>query len=123
MTCLKTLGSMKIKDSKNPYGCKTPCGNCPYRKDAPLQLWKKEEFENLAHSEEQLFGRVYNCHKNNGTRCVGWLMMQDKNGFPNLTLRIDLTKFKVDREHLDSLHCRSEMYASIPEMIKANYKI
>jgi hypothetical protein len=32
-----------------------------------------------------------------------------------------LMKHNVDREYLDSLHCKSELYDSVEEMIEANY--
>lgn len=103
------------------YKCKTPCNNCPYRKDSKLQHWAREEFIQLLENDSQQFGKTYGCHKNNGTVCRGWLMMQDKNNFPSLSLRISLSKNNVDRVYLDALHCKSEMYDTVEEMIKTNY--
>jgi hypothetical protein len=108
------------------YCKKSPCENCPYRKDAPLQLWAKEEFEGLLASEQLdytsgNFGKIYGCHKQDGHVCVGWLIKQDENNFPSIQLRMSLSKNKVTREYLDSLHCKSELYKSVDEMINANY--
>lgn len=103
------------------YACKQPCSNCPYRTDAPLQLWHKSEYEKLLETENDYFGSVYNCHKNNGSICIGWLMKQDENRFPSIMLRISLSKNNITREYLDSLHSPSPLYKNVAAMIKANY--
>lgn len=103
------------------YFKKSPCNNCPYRKDAPLQLWAKEEFEDLLNSEKEQFGKIYGCHKKDGHVCVGWLMDQDKRNLPSIMLRMSLSKNNVTRKYLDSLHCKSELFESIEEMAKENY--
>lgn len=109
------------------YTKKSPCDNCPYRKDAPLKLWAKEEFEDLLKSEQVdtssgNFGKIYGCHKKDGHVCVGWLMKQDENNFPSIKLRMSLSANNVNREYLDSLHCKTGLYDSVEEMIKANYE-
>lgn len=100
----------------------TPCNNCPYRVDATRQLWHREEFKKLLANDDKQWAPVYACHKNNGCICVGWLMDQDRRNHPNLNLRMMLSKKSITREYLDSLHCPSEMYKSIEEMVKANYE-
>lgn len=100
---------------------KTPCANCPYRKDAPRRLWAKEEFADLLESENGAMGKTYGCHKKNGTVCRGWLMNQDKRHFPSIALRIQLSNQHIHRKYLDSLHCKSEMFESVQEMCEANY--
>src|ERR1700753_611730 len=99
----------------------TPCNNCPYRKDAPLQKWSIKEFEDLLAADKLLFSPVYGCHKKNGTICKGCLMNQDERAFPNLSLRMELSRQKVVRKYLDSLKCKSERYATVEEMSIANY--
>lgn len=102
--------------------CKTsPCKNCPYRKDAPLRHWSIEEFKDLLAKEMDYFGSVYNCHKQDGTICTGWLMNQDKRRFPSIALRLSLSKNKIDRSILDKLHFKSEMYDTVEEMCYTNY--
>jgi hypothetical protein len=103
------------------FGCTKPCGNCPYRKDAPLQHWSVEEFKELKASEGSQFGKVYGCHKKNGSTCIGWLMKQDENYFPSIALRMTLSKEGVTREYLDRLSSPSELYDTVDDMIKANY--
>lgn len=100
---------------------KSPCNNCPYRKDAPLQFWSKEEFQDLIKKEALQFGTVYVCHKNNGTVCKGWLMDQDKRDLPSIALRLKLSRENVTREYLDSLNCDSEIYESVKQMSLTNY--
>ncbi len=99
----------------------SPCNSCPYRKDAPLQLWDRYEFEKLLREDKEMFGGTYKCHKNNGSCCKGWLMNQDKRNHPNIALRITLLNHKITREYLDKLNCKSEMFDSIEEMATENY--
>ncbi len=101
--------------------CTTPCKSCPYRKDAPLQLWNKKEFLDVLINEKSELGVIYACHKKNGSTCIGWLMMQDKNRFPSIMLRLKLSRENVTREYLDKLHCSSEMFDTTEEMVKANF--
>ena len=104
------------------YECTKPCNNCPYRKDAPLQHWHKSEYEKLKQSEtDNMFGAIYNCHKKNGSVCIGWLIKQDENRFPSISLRISLSKNNITREYLDKLKSPSELYDSVDDMIEANY--
>lgn len=103
------------------FGCTKPCGNCPYRTDAPLKLWHKSEYEKLRKMENDQFGSIYMCHKQNGSICVGWLMKQDENYFPSIALRISLSKNNINREYLDKLKSPFPLYDSVESMIKANY--
>lgn len=103
------------------FTLKQPCNNCPYRKDAPLQHWAVEEFIDLLESEKDLMGKVYGCHKKNGHVCVGWLMDQDERRLPSIELRILISKNNVTREYLDDLRFDIPRYASICDMVQANY--
>lgn len=106
---------------KKLFECKSPCRNCPYRRDAPVAHWAKEEFEKVIEAEKSELGKVFGCHKNNGSICVGFLMNQDTRGFPSIALRLALSKHAVDRNYLDELKCKSDMYDSIEEMCRANF--
>jgi hypothetical protein len=103
------------------FTCTQPCNNCPYRTDAPLKHWHKEEYKKLLKMESDQMGAIYHCHKNNGSVCVGWLMKQDENRFPSISLRIALIKHNVNRKYLDSLNSPARLYRTVKEMIKANY--
>ncbi len=107
--------------SKNFFSGTQPCKNCPYRKDAPLQLWDKFEFEKLLQEDKKQFGGTYKCHKNNGSCCKGWLMDQDKRYFPNINLRLALTQNGITRTYLDKLKSRPPLYDNIKQMALANY--
>lgn len=104
------------------FKCKQPCNNCPYRKDAPLKLWSPDEFAQLLENDAAIFGNVYGCHKNNGSICVGYLIDQDRRRFPNINLRMMLSRLQIDRKYLDQLKSPAPMYSSIKEMISANFK-
>lgn len=100
---------------------KTPCQNCPYRRDAPLALWSIQEFIDLLKNERSQMGAVYGCHKKDGNVCVGWLIRQDEDRLPSIALRLMLSQKGITREYLDSLHCKSKMFNTVEEMIVANY--
>lgn len=106
---------------KLSFKCKSPCGNCPYRKDAPLQHWDISEFKDLLANQNDWMGKVYGCHKNNGAVCVGWLLMQKKNRFPSIALRLKLTTDNIDITYLDKLRSSKPLYKSTKEMIAANF--
>ena len=110
-----------MSEKINLFEATKPCGNCPYRKDAPLKLWDKYEFEKLLQTENQQFGSVYKCHKDNGGVCVGWLMKQKENGCPSISLRISLIKAGDIGSYLDSLSSPSPLYKNVKAMIRANY--
>jgi hypothetical protein len=99
----------------------TPCKDCPYRKDAPLQKWDKAEFSDLLEKDMDFMGALYNCHKKDGSVCKGWLIDQDKRNFPSIMLRIKLSREGITREYLDKLNSNAPLYPSIRAMIKANY--
>jgi hypothetical protein len=103
------------------FECKTPCGNCPYRKDAPREFWHRDEFRKVADSGRKFIGDNFLCHKNNGSICVGYLMVQIANGMPNIGLRLAIIQHGVSRDYFDSLYCKSELFASPEEMIEANF--
>lgn len=111
----------KSESKVDTFACTQPCNNCPYRKDAPLKLWDRSEYIKLLGEENKQFGGVYNCHKNNGSICIGWLMKQLENGCPNLTLRIIIISKKVGKEYFDSLNSPSPLYRNVRAMINANY--
>ncbi len=104
------------------FKCKSPCKNCPYRVDAPLQLWHKDHYiELMANDKDELHGKVYKCHKNNGSVCIGWLMDQYKRNCPSIQLRLALIRKKISWFYLRSLRCKSEMYGTIKDMVSANF--
>ena len=111
-----------MTENKVPlFHCTQPCGNCPYRTDAPVKHWHKSEFKKLLETENDAMGATYNCHKNNGSVCVGWLMKQDENRLPSIMLRVALSANKITREYMDSLHSPAPLFKDVKTMIKANF--
>lgn len=100
---------------------KTPCKNCPYRKDAPLAHWDKGHFKDLLENSEDSIGKTYLCHKENDNPCIGWLIDQKKNRYPSIQLCLSLIKHDVKADYLKSLKSNTPMYASVKEMIAANF--
>jgi hypothetical protein len=106
----------------NKTFCKqSPCASCPYRVDTPLKIWAVIEFKKLIETEKSQMGAVYSCHKQDGTLCTGWLMQQVKDYLPSIALRLTLLKHNITEEFLQSLSCKSPVYASVIEMCRANY--
>lgn len=103
------------------FECTKPCANCPYRTDAPLEHWHREEFIKVIESEKSYMGEVFSCHKQNGSVCVGWIMKQDELFFPSLKLRIELINHNVTREYLDKLSSTAPLYNTTEDMIRANF--
>lgn len=104
-----------------------PCNSCPYRKDAPRELWSREEFYGLLRNDrDELGGAIYGCH---GTRkvpegpsiCAGWLLDQKRRGLPAIQLRLSLMRSEAARTNLESVsNGGHELYSSIREMCAAN---
>lgn len=105
-----------------------PCQSCPYRKDTPTMLWHRSEFENLLRQDaNELGGHVFGCHKfrkqpsEEHRYCVGWLLDQQRRGYPSIQLRLSLIKDadlqKAVTQIGDGGH---ELYPSITAMCRAN---
>lgn len=112
----------KINKPVMDFCKKQPCNNCPYRTDAPLQFWDKQEFVNLWKEEKnEQFGKVFGCHKKDGHICIGWLLKQRDRNYPNINLRLQLIRKSVTAEYLESVSSPVPLYPSVESMIKANY--
>lgn len=98
----------------------TPCGDCPYRRDAPLGHWSPEEFIELERSDMDPTSPMYGCHKKDGTLCRGWLMDQRERDVPNLSLRMQMGMVRGFREVIASVHCPVPRWPSIRVMAQAN---
>jgi hypothetical protein len=103
------------------FAQRTPCADCPYRKDAPLKLWDRAEFVDLLASERSQFGKLYGCHKQNGNACIGWLLDQRKNGVGSIALRMRLiTKPEAARQFEECHSGGAKMFVSVAAMCRAN---
>lgn len=90
-----------------------PCASCPYRTDAPLELWSPEEFLDLLRNDRSQFGTLYGCHKyrkrsNEAQVCVGWLINQRERNVPSMMLRMTLMS------NPQALACYNESESPVP---------
>ena len=102
-----------------------PCKSCPYRRDAPLNLWSNEEFEDLLASERTQMGTTYGCHEYGKRReqaqvCVGWLLNQRENNVPSMMLRLALMTNNAALACYNEASSPVEMYESVEEMCAEN---
>lgn len=107
---------------------KSPCASCPYRTDAPLKMWHREEFENLlAQDADEQNGRIFGCHKYRNRPaeeqhfCAGWMLDQRKRRFPSIMLRLVFMRMGVTDEMLDEFNDGGhKLYESVKAMCLAN---
>lgn len=102
-----------------------PCKSCPYRRDAPLNLWADAEFEDLLANERTQMGTTYGCPEyskrpDEAQVCVGWLLMQKQNNVPSISLRLVLMTNKQALACYNESLSPSEMYESVEEMCAEN---
>ncbi len=104
-------------------GCTTPCAKCPYRKDAPLALWSREEFTRLMETEADLVGSVFGCHNNDATVCRGWFLDQRRRYYPSIRLRVLLATSNIDPVALEAITAPEgvDLFPSVNAMVKANF--
>ena len=58
-----------------PLPAGNPCGSCPYRRDAPVGLWHREEYAILTHYDAETWkqpSKLFLCHQENDRICSGW---------------------------------------------------
>lgn len=103
------------------WDARTPCGDCPYRKDSPPRMWHPEEFRGLLRSEREVMGRVYLCHKQNGRPCIGWVLDQRERNYPSLALRLECIRDPAAARCAEEAHTGGHpMHPSIEAMCRAN---
>ncbi|GAB3761506.1 hypothetical protein GCM10028817_38970 [Spirosoma pomorum] len=66
-------------------------------------------------------GKVYGCHKNDGSVCRGFLINQRERDIPSISTRLAIITNDIKPGYMESLTCSVPMYASIEDMINANY--
>lgn len=118
MTTNKTPGPFR-------WDHRAPCGDCPYRLDAPRGLWHRDEFTQLVAKDRDPIGSIYGCHKQNGRGCVGWLLNQRARNLPSIALRLALVRGDDAARELHG--CIEEahdgghgLFESIESMCRAN---
>lgn len=119
--------------TKNP---RTPCSDCPYRKDSPLAKWHAEEFQKVQKSREaeqsddpraRLTSGIFACHKHGVLPprergwCAGWALMQREEGVPSIPLRLLLHTSPGAAEDFAALTPgQADLFSSPEEMVEAN---
>lgn len=106
----------------------SPCASCPYRKDAPLKLWHKSEFENLLRQDaDPINGHLFGCHEFNRRDrsvhrpCAGWLLDQKRRGMPSIQLRLALmTKPDADKCFESANDGGVKTFRTLAAMCRAN---
>jgi len=67
---------------------KSPCGQCPFRKDC-LKGWLGEE-----RAEQILYSESFTCHKNPLRQCSGAMQLGPFNTFAQIGLRLGQVELK-----------------------------
>ena len=103
-----------------------PCGQCPFRPDAPLGIWAKAHYLMLG----EMCGvgprneGMFECHQDRllepyeGRICAGWLLWQREHGTPSLGLRAALGRGEVDPEVYEQIS--GDIFEDAGEMVRAN---
>lgn len=107
-----------------------PCENCPYRQDAPRNLWNRREFEGVLDGERSPLGKIFACHKQAAFEdprrrgfCAGWFLDQKKRNFPSILLRAAFSSMGDEATTALVEACNAEgleLFDSVDEMCRAN---
>lgn len=99
--------------------CHRPCGNCPWRTDAPRSYWDPQHFADIALGCRDDGIDVMLCHKSpklpERIVCAGWAAVM---GFDAIGVRIASVRGMYDPEKLDVSGL--ELFGSFEEMLEAN---
>jgi hypothetical protein len=122
--------------SKTPmtYDIRKPCGQCPFRKDAPKGVWHEDHYEMLrglcSNHDVMSSGsyRTFACHgtrnKKDNAVCAGWMLYQREHGVPSIGLRLTLaTRGKVAIDCLEEVASPTEIYYDIDELADDNIDV
>lgn len=68
----------------------SPCSSCPYRRDTPLGIWEREEYEKLPpYDNGDAILPTFHCHQENATgiptACREWVAVH---GFDSIAIRL-----------------------------------
>ena len=110
-----------------------PCGNCPFRRSAPLAHWAPDHYVMLRdiQRDERDFGYslIFACHKDDGRPssdqglCVGWMLDQRRRGVPSLALRMELA-IGEDADalavQLEKINGDADCYETVEDLVRVN---
>ena len=115
------------KETAGPllFDRREPCASCPYRTDAPLELWSPEEFKDLLAKDREQMGTQYGCHefrkrKSEAQVCIGWLINQRERNVPSIMLRLTLIRNESAQRCIQEATSPVPLYDTIEEMCEAN---
>lgn len=113
-----------------------PCGNCPFRKDAPRAHWDQTMYLMLLRIDRECEdvgsvmsggGSLFGCHKDKGIPtpearvCGGWLVNQRERGVPSIQLRVSLSTNPEARAGMEAVsNGGHELFATVLELCEAN---
>lgn len=83
---------------------KRPCGECPYRQDAPSGLWAEQEYHRLPGYDEPTWAQpqvLFGCHQQDGRVCAGWAGCHDME--QSLALRCAVLSEQISPQVADAL--------------------
>jgi len=86
-----TTGSIRGKVRSNEH--RSPCNNCPWRKDAPMGYWHPKHFRDVWYDCQDDGLGLMLCHKSKAAKrpiiCAGYALIV---GFDSIGLRISASK-------------------------------
>lgn len=96
-----------------------PCGNCPWRKDAPREYWHPDHFKSIAVTCQGDGISTMLCHKSpqmpKPILCAGWAAVV---GMNSIGLRIQAIRGNYNPKDLDTKGL--ELFENFDAMLKAN---
>jgi hypothetical protein len=103
--------------------CRRPCGNCPWRKDAPREYWDAEHFREIWRNCQDDGLHQMACHKSRPDApaarqiiCQGWVRVM---GYDAIGVRIALLRGRVTLTEIEDLS-GLELFETFEEMLLAN---
>jgi hypothetical protein len=103
--------------------CRRPCGNCPWRKDAPTEYWDAGHFREIWVNCQDDGLHVMACHYASQVAapadkpiCQGWVRVM---GFAAIGVRIAFVKGRVTEREIEDRE-GPELYESFEAMLRAN---
>lgn len=118
-----------MKPEHDKYARREPCGNCPFRKSAPLAHWDPAEYKKLAAIEAREDGAgatSFGCHKDRHRpaaevgACVGWLLDQRRTGVRSIALRLRLMAEPRLMAQFEEATGDEDCYESVSDLVAVN---
>ena len=97
--------------------CRTPCAECPWRKDSPIGAFPAEAYRISAKTAYDMAQSTFACHmagKDNPATCAGFLLQSSAHSFQ---VRMSLIKGRLD---LSKVKSDVPLYGSYRKMAEAN---